>query len=241
MIKKMIKGRLEFALDYIPECSRLLDIGCDYGDYTASFLAKAREVYAVDPNEKVLMQARKNHKKIIFKAASAEMLPFKDSFFDVVVLLDVLEHVSSEKRAIDEIFRVLKPGGALVFSVPHKGLFRVIDAFNMKFYFPAIYRWFKGSSYNKKIYKEAPWHRHYSLNELIRFFGSRFEIEKIHRGGLFIWPLFWLIDASIYWKLFKKKPLLLDKAHNLISDIDYSISYGPFAYHLIMRLRSLKK
>ena len=111
----------------------------------------------------------------------------------------------------------------------------------MKFYFPRLYKWFKGKSYSPGIYKEAPWHRHYSLDELRKFFEDRFRIEKYHRAGLLIWPLFWLIDASLYWKLFKTTPRLLKKPHNLISDLDYTIPYGPAAYHLILMARSLKK
>jgi ubiquinone/menaquinone biosynthesis C-methylase UbiE len=236
-----IKGRLDYALEYVPNCSRLLDIGCDYADFTESYLKKAKKVYAVDPNRRVIAEARKRHKKIIFGAAPAEKLPFGDSFFDVVVLTDVFEHVQDEKKTLQEAYRVLRPGGIMVFSVPNKGLFRFIDAFNMKFYFPGLYRWFKGKSYDPGIYKEAPWHRHYSLDELKRSFEGSFRIEKYHRAGLFIWPVFWLIDASLYWKLFKTTPAPLKKAHNLISDIDYSIPYGPAAYHIILRAKSLKK
>jgi len=237
----IIKGRLDYALDYVPSCERLLDIGCDYGDFTEEYFKKAKKVYAVDPNKKVIAEARKNHRKAEFRVAAAEKLPFKSSFFDVVVLTDVLEHVRDEKKAIGEIFRVLKPGGIMVLSVPHRGLFQFIDAFNMKFYFPRLYRWFKAESFNPKIYQEAPWHRHYSIDELKRIFKEKFEIERWHRGSLFIWPLLWLVDASLYWKLFGKTPKLLKNIHNFISNIDYTLSYGPLAYHLVLRARSLKK
>jgi SAM-dependent methyltransferase len=45
-------------------------------------------------------------------------LPFPDDQFDVITMLDVLEHLSDDSRALSEVFRVLKPGGHLVFSVP---------------------------------------------------------------------------------------------------------------------------
>jgi SAM-dependent methyltransferase len=49
---------------------------------------------------------------------SALALPFADSSFDVVAAFDVVEHCDPEKRALDEITRVLEPGGALLMSVP---------------------------------------------------------------------------------------------------------------------------
>jgi len=46
----------------------------------------------------------------------AESLPWEDSYFDVVVCVDVLEHVKDPSRAIAEIARVLKPGGMFCFD-----------------------------------------------------------------------------------------------------------------------------
>jgi SAM-dependent methyltransferase len=45
-------------------------------------------------------------------------LPFCDDSFDAVTMLDVLEHLSDDRLALAEVWRVLRPGGALVMSVP---------------------------------------------------------------------------------------------------------------------------
>jgi SAM-dependent methyltransferase len=45
-------------------------------------------------------------------------LPFPDGTFDRVIASEVLEHVPDEQRALDEIWRVLKPGGTLAATVP---------------------------------------------------------------------------------------------------------------------------
>ena len=50
---------------------------------------------------------------------SLEKLTFADSSFDIVITSDVMEHVRSDLQAHHEIRRVLKPGGAYVFTVPH--------------------------------------------------------------------------------------------------------------------------
>jgi SAM-dependent methyltransferase len=44
--------------------------------------------------------------------------PFPDECFDIVCLMEVLEHVYDPPQALVEIYRVLKPGGVLIFSVP---------------------------------------------------------------------------------------------------------------------------
>jgi 2-polyprenyl-3-methyl-5-hydroxy-6-metoxy-1,4-benzoquinol methylase len=53
-------------------------------------------------------------------------LPFKNNFFDVVTAFDVIEHVKDYKKAIKNIFRVLKPNGIFLLSTPIevKGFFK---------------------------------------------------------------------------------------------------------------------
>jgi len=52
------------------------------------------------------------------RCENIETLTFEDSFFDIFITQDVLEHVFSPENALKEIARVIKPGGAHVFSVP---------------------------------------------------------------------------------------------------------------------------
>jgi SAM-dependent methyltransferase len=146
----------------------------------------------------------------------------------------------NENKTIKEVYRVLKPNGKLIFSVPYKGMFRFLDPFNMKYYLPGLYKWFKGKAYNPNIYKEAPWHRHYTLNELKGYFKGRFEIEKKHRGGLFLYPFCALLFDSIFWKL-KNTPKFILNFIDAIGKLDYMISYGPLAYHITLRAICVKK
>jgi SAM-dependent methyltransferase len=52
---------------------------------------------------------------------SGYQLPFADASFDCVIISEVLEHLHEDDRAIDEISRVLRPGGLLALSVPREG------------------------------------------------------------------------------------------------------------------------
>jgi SAM-dependent methyltransferase len=50
--------------------------------------------------------------------AGAEALPFPDRAFDLVMAMDIIEHVDDDEAVFSELVRVLRPGGALVLSVP---------------------------------------------------------------------------------------------------------------------------
>ena len=50
--------------------------------------------------------------------ASIERLPFKNDYFDVILILDVIEHVQDDRLALSEVYRVLKPGGIAIFNTP---------------------------------------------------------------------------------------------------------------------------
>ncbi len=52
---------------------------------------------------------------------SVYQLPFKDESFDCVIISEVLEHLSEDERALNELWRVLKRGGTLAVSVPREG------------------------------------------------------------------------------------------------------------------------
>lgn len=59
-----------------------------------------------------------------FTKASACLLPFPTGSLDAVLSVDVLEHIDEHTVALDEAFRVLTPGGALVLAVPAHGWLR---------------------------------------------------------------------------------------------------------------------
>mgnify|MGYP000352322874 CR=1 FL=1 len=102
------------------EHKRILDIGCGIGIYSEKFFKEGAEVYGIDIDPENIEKAKKIFPGIHFEIAQAEKLPFKDNFFDVVFLHEVLEHVEDDKKAISEALRVLKPGGKIIIFVPNR-------------------------------------------------------------------------------------------------------------------------
>lgn len=96
--------------------SKVLDIGCGYGALCSILLDYKAIVTGIEVDTKKLQKASeflKDKKNIKLLAVPDEKLPFVDSWFDVVFLFDVIEHIDHPEITIRECERVLKPGGIL--------------------------------------------------------------------------------------------------------------------------------
>lgn len=96
--------------------AKLADIGCGTGGNLPT-LAQFGRVTAVEPSPDARAFAL-SRKAADVVEGTAEATGLPDESFDVVTLLDVLEHLDEEAPALGEISRVLKPGGRLLLTVP---------------------------------------------------------------------------------------------------------------------------
>lgn len=115
-----------FASKYIKD-KIVLDSGCGTG-YGAKFLAKqgASLVTAVDIDKKVIRQCQKRYsrvKNLKFEACEADIFQFNRESFDVVISMEVIEHVRNYRKYLREIRRVLKRKGILIIATPNKKIF----------------------------------------------------------------------------------------------------------------------
>jgi len=94
----------------------ILDIGCGTG-IVAKELEKYGTVYGVDKSRIAVDYCRKRGLDNIIES-NAVSLPFEDAAFDLILCLDVLEHISNEEDAVSEILRVLKKDGLVIVNVP---------------------------------------------------------------------------------------------------------------------------
>jgi ubiquinone/menaquinone biosynthesis C-methylase UbiE len=102
-----------------PKDAMLLDVGCGTG-LNYSMLSQFGSVWGTDRSSHALEFSRRRGINTL-NQSDAEDLQFSDNTFDLSTALDVLEHVDDDLRGISEIFRVLKPGGWLVVTVPAYG------------------------------------------------------------------------------------------------------------------------
>jgi len=106
----------------IPRDRRLkaLDVGTGFGINVAFLVAHlgGGEVWTVDPSEEVLAKVRESlggkAAKVGFLNASAHDMKFEDGHFDVVSTVMVLHHMEDLQPALEEMVRVLRPGGSLL-------------------------------------------------------------------------------------------------------------------------------
>jgi ubiquinone/menaquinone biosynthesis C-methylase UbiE len=104
--------------------SRILEFGCGPGWYTQRLARNftEAEVMGIDISDVAVEQATRRARRLglcnaSFRAMDAEQLDFDDQAFDLVVGLGILHHLDLRK-AVDEVERVLCPGGAAIFVEP---------------------------------------------------------------------------------------------------------------------------
>jgi 2-polyprenyl-3-methyl-5-hydroxy-6-metoxy-1,4-benzoquinol methylase len=103
----MLENSLQQCAPYVK--GRLLDVGCGNRPYEKTFFAGASEYIGCD------YLSERSRPDVV---CSATNLTFPDNAFDTVVSTEVLEHVPEPQQAINEMYRVLKPGGYLILSTP---------------------------------------------------------------------------------------------------------------------------
>ena len=99
---------------------KILEIGCGTGVFTEKLAQTGAEIVAVDISSHLLSKAQEkiSAPNVHLLEADLENLPSLNNYFDAVVGVSILHHVNIRK-AIDEISRVLKRGGKVVFSEPN--------------------------------------------------------------------------------------------------------------------------
>ena len=105
----------------IDKNTKVLEAGCGWGFFVRKLSEKAKMVYGIDFENKMLKTCRnmcKGKKNIRLIKGDVRTLPFKDKTFDLVLCFGVVEHFDESVEAIKELKRVLKKGGKLIISVP---------------------------------------------------------------------------------------------------------------------------
>ena len=112
----------------LPANAKVLDVGCGEGRHIFGSLQEYTDVHCVGLDQDIpsLNKCKEgldffkelNTRSTVFMQGSVYKLPFEENSFDLVICSEVLEHLDDYHAAIDEIYRVLKPGGKFLPSVP---------------------------------------------------------------------------------------------------------------------------
>lgn len=100
---------------------RILDVAAGRGaslKYLAENVGGFDLAVGIEFSEKNLKQARDqfNDKRIVFRQMFAEELQFDDDQFDLAAIINSLHHLDNPQKTLEEMYRVLKPGGLLLVS-----------------------------------------------------------------------------------------------------------------------------
>ena len=167
---------------------RVLDMGCGAGRHAFEMYRRGADVIAFDMDVEELAAVRElfaamkeegqvpEGAEADVKEGDALQLPFADGEFDRVVAAEVLEHIPADIQAIEELVRVLRPGGTIAVSVPR--------------WFPEIVNWKLSEDYHNVPGGHI---RIYSDKELIgKLVNAGLELEgKAYAHGLHS-PYWWI-------------------------------------------------
>jgi ubiquinone/menaquinone biosynthesis C-methylase UbiE len=121
----------------IDKAGAAIDVGCGIGEKTHYIAERVNFAVGVDPNEELIQAANKRYKSgnLLFQVAKAESLCFGGLSFSSVLFNESLHHVptTKQKKALEESYRVLKPGGKLLIIEPIYGsgsFGQILDLYN---------------------------------------------------------------------------------------------------------------
>jgi ubiquinone/menaquinone biosynthesis C-methylase UbiE len=164
-----------------------LDYGCGSGSLLRRVVDRCGECWGVDVDHEVLQLANQIPGVRTKAIAPGEPLPFPDATFDNASITEVIEHVADERAVLAELTRVLKPGGRLLLTTPHRGLLTFLDPANIKFVVPRLHRLVHVMALRNRAYYDTrfgstrktnqnmiadftldqrPWHRHYKYERI---------------------------------------------------------------------------
>jgi ubiquinone/menaquinone biosynthesis C-methylase UbiE len=102
-------------LDFVsgPQRLRVLEVGCGTGRWLVLLDSAGHDVAGIEPSDQMLARAQARVKADL-RHGTAEALPWPDACFDRVIYVNVFHHLADPRRALQESFRVLRPGGRLL-------------------------------------------------------------------------------------------------------------------------------
>ena len=162
---------------------RVLEIGVGLGADHQLFAEYKADLYGIDLTQRSIDHTKRRLKDLGLKSnvklGDAENLEFNDNFFDVVYSWGVIHHSPSTINCVNEIFRVLKPGGSAKIMIYHK---RSIIGLMLYFRYAIIgfKPWLTLNDVFSR-YMESPGTKAYSKKEALKLFSKFSHIEIVSK------------------------------------------------------------
>ena len=134
--------RYHFAARWVAG-RRVLDVACGEGYGSALLARSAAHVTGVDVSPEAVGHATRAYAALAnvrFACASCTRLPLADASIDVAVSFETLEHIAAHDDFLDELARVLRPGGVLLLSCPNKLEYSDKRGYANEFHVKELYR-----------------------------------------------------------------------------------------------------
>ena len=185
---------------------QVLEVGCGLGTDLLQFARGGADVTGVDLTTQSieLAKARFAQQSLPVRAlvADAEHLPFEDNSFDVVYSFGVLHHTPNTERAIEEAYRVLKPGGRIILMLYHKHSLHV--------YLGVPLFWLSNKLRNNKFSAFEDWIRVYDGEE--NPLGKAYSRSEIRR----MMKQFSNVTATVYDPIRRRIPKALNAVNQFL-------------------------
>lgn len=177
---------------------RILDVGCGNGYVLSRYAMQKAEVYGVDLTETAVELSKRRFELMEldgnFKTTDGETLSFPDDYFDIVCSMGVLHHIENPSPMIDEMRRVLKPGGKMILMLYYRYSWKAIVIIRLKRLFSPHY-WGKSQqeALNMNDGDRCPLALVYSKTEvrnlLVGFENHQFRLNQLSWKQLFLLPM----------------------------------------------------
>lgn len=162
--------------------ARVLDFGCGSGYFVGELQNYGYDAFGVDFEKEAIEYGLSSGVKNL-TIGNGDKIEHIDANFDAILALDVLEHIKDEKPVVQELIRVLRPGGAIIISVP-------------------AYQWLWG------VQDEISHHfRRYTVSSLLRVFEGFRELKAVKKTyfNTFLFPPIAVVRLLSRWLNINKR------------------------------------
>ena len=204
---------------------RILDVGCATGILLSGMQRYGWECYGVEPNLEAAEYARNRFGLEVFNGY-LEDTAFPDDYFDVITMMDVLEHIYDPIYTLKEVSRIIKPGGHFIGNIPNADALErsLFGPYWVGWDMPRHYQVFSRSTTRQLLERHG-----FNNVELFSFTGRhgafklslKFWVEG-KTGHVFLQKIIYLVLGSFFFRVIMYPFFILLEKSNLSTTLSYS-------------------